>query len=93
MAPAILLAAIALAVVAAVAWPLVRDRPDTSAPSPRNEGARQLQDDIDRSLGAIREIAFDHTTGNLSDADFEELDAAERARAAELLRERDARGG
>ena len=94
MGTAILVAAVALAVVAAVAWPLVRDRTDgTGPPGGDDERRRALQDGIDRSLRAIREIEFDHTAGNLGDGDFVELDAAERARAAELLRQRDSLKG
>ncbi len=90
MGPAILVAVVALAVVVAVAWPLLRDRTDGAMLRGGDADRRQeLQDGIDQSLRAIREIDFDHKAGNLGDADFAELDAAERARAAELLRERD----
>lgn len=91
--PILLVAAVALAAVAAVAWPLVRadgNPVDVDAGDPRRA---ELQDEIDRSLRAIKEIDFDHKAGNLSDADFAELDRAERARAAELLRRRDAGKG
>ena len=89
MGPALLLAAVALAVVGAVAWPLLRN-PVDDGHSTRNDDQRQaLQDGIDQSLRAIREIEFDHNTGNLGDTDFHELDTAERARAAELMRQRD----
>lgn len=92
MGAALLVAAIALAVVALVAWPLVRDRTETDAVAD-DQRRRALQDEIERSLRAIREIEFDHKAGNLNDADFAELDGIERARAAELLRRRDARSG
>ena len=52
-----------------------------------------MDEDLERSLAAIREIEFDHRAGNLSDEDFAELDRAERARAVELLRRRDELGG
>lgn len=94
MGPAILVAVVAFAVVAAVAWPLVRDRAGgAGAAGIDDERWQALQDGIDQSLRAIREIEFDHRSGNLSDTDFAELDAGERARAAELLRQRDAREG
>jgi hypothetical protein len=89
MGPVILVAVVALAVVAAVAWPLVRNRGDDAGAGGGDDRRQALQDDIDQSLRAIREIDFDHKTGNLGDADFAELDAVERARAAELLRQRD----
>ena len=90
MLAVLLVALIALAVVAGVAWPLLQERRDAgsgtldvAAPS------SDLQDALDRELQAIREIAFDHRAGNLSDADFAALDAAARASAAELIRRRD----
>jgi hypothetical protein len=89
MGPVILVAAVALAVVAAVAWPLVRNRAEDAAATGGDDRRQALQDGIDQSLRAIREIDFDHKAGNLGDADFAELDAVERARAAELLRQRD----
>ena len=85
---AILVAAVALAVVAAVAWPLLRER-HQSQPPPDDQAGQALQDEIDRALRAIREIEFDHRAGNLSEEDFAELDAAERAQLATLLRRRD----
>jgi hypothetical protein len=87
--PMLLVAAVALAVVALVAWPLLRDRPDTATGVAGDLGGQELQDEIDRALRAIREIEFDHAAGNLSDTDFAELDAVERARAADLLRRRE----
>lgn len=89
MGPAVLVALVALAVVAAVAWPLVRDRAEDVRSVVRDERRQALQDGIDQSLRAIREIDFDHESGNLGDADFAELDAVERTRAADLLRQRD----
>ena len=58
-----------------------------------DQAGRVLQDEIDRSLHAIREIEFDHRAGNLSDQDFAELDSAERAQLATLLRRRDESSG
>ena len=89
MGPALLVAVVALAVVAAVAWPLLRNRVDDGRSVRVDDRRQALQDGIDQALRAIREIDFDHKTGNLGDADFAELDAVERARAAELLRQRD----
>ncbi len=89
MIAALLVALVAAAVILAVAWPLVTGReaaaPDGAAP----EQDRSLQDEIERSLRAIRELEFDRAAGSIDEPDFAELDAAERARAAELLRRRD----
>ncbi len=85
-----------VAVVALVAWPLLaRPAPPGAdgVPVGEDDGRRQVDEDLERSLAAIREIEFDHRAGNLSDEDFAELDRAERARAVELLRRRDELGG
>ncbi len=86
---AALIALIAFAVVAAVSWPLIQPRREEGGATPSDLPAVALQDAIDRSLRAIREIEFDHRAGNLSDEDFVALDRAERQRAAELLRRRE----
>ena len=85
----IVVAVIALVVVLLVSWPLVRrgGGADPAADDPRR---RELDARIEISLRSIREIEFDHRSGNLSDEDFAELDRAERANAARLLRRRDA---
>jgi len=85
----IVVALLALVVVLVVSWPLVRGDGggDPVEDDPRR---RELDAQIDRALRSIREIEFDHRSGNLSDEDFAELDRAERANAARLLRRRDA---
>lgn len=80
---------VAVLTVALVAWPLLHAAPDSAAEDPRGDERRRLDDEIERSLAAIREIEFDRRAGNLSEEDFTALDAQERARAAELLRRRD----
>ncbi len=91
MIAALLVALVAAAVIAAVAWPLVTRRDAQGAGEAASEPDRSLQDEIERSLRAIRELEFDHAAGSIDETDFAELDAAERARAAELLRRRDRR--
>ena len=86
----LLVALAALLVVAIVAWPLVSARPDAPPPDPGAEARRDLDEQLGRSLEAIREIEMDHRAGNLSDEDFAALDKAERARAVELMRRVDA---
>lgn len=84
----IVVAVIALVVVLLVSWPLVRrDGGPDPVDDPRR---RELDARIEASLRSIREIEFDHRSGNLSDEDFADLDRAERANAARLLRRRDA---
>jgi hypothetical protein len=85
----LILAAIALAITAVVAWPLVSHVP-ADAPAEAADSARQaIQEDLRRSLEAVREIEMDHRAGNLSDEDFSALDRAERARAVEIMRRAD----
>jgi hypothetical protein len=86
---ALIVAAVALVVVAALAWPLVARRAGDPPPDPSAETGRAIEEDLERSLAAIREIEMDYRAGNLSDEDFAELDRAERARAVELMRRRD----
>lgn len=85
IAGAIVLAAVTLAIVVAVAWPLLVRRPDDPPPDPAVGRRAAIDEDLQRSLEAIREIEMDHRAGNLSDDDFAQLDAAERARAVELM--------
>lgn len=82
----LIVAAVALAVIAAVAWPLVTHRAEDPPDDPVEAARRAIDEDLQRVLAAIREIDMDHRAGNLSDADFAALDAAERARAVELMR-------
>lgn len=80
-----------VAAASVIAWPVVRGDP---LPEPEESAARQerkrVDDDLQRTLESIKEIEFDHASGHLSDEDFSTLDADERAKAIELLRERDA---
>jgi hypothetical protein len=79
---------------AVIAWPIVRgDQLPDEAVTAADEERKRVDDDLQRSLASIKEIEFDHASGHLSDDDFSELDAEERARAIELLRERDGLAG
>ena len=84
-----LIAILSVALVALIAWPLVSGRAPTG-PDAAAQALQGAEDDLTRSLDAIREIDMDHRAGNLSDDDFAELDREERARAVELMRRRDA---
>ena len=86
----LIVAIAALAVVALVAWPLIGAAPDAPPPDPDDDARRDLDEQLGAALEAIREIEMDHRAGNLSDEDFAALDAAERARAVELMRRADA---
>jgi hypothetical protein len=84
-----LIAILSVALVAFIAWPLISGRiaPGHDAAGQALQGA---EDDLARSLDAIREIDMDHRAGNLSDDDFAQLDREERARAVALMHRRDA---
>jgi hypothetical protein len=74
-----------------IAWPIVRgDQLPDEEPANGGQDLQRLDDDLERTLESIKEIAFDHASGHLSDEDFSALDADERAHAIELMRERDA---
>lgn len=94
----VLVVVLSVALVALVAWPLLTRSPVPPdgpgvAPAPAGGERTEVEEDLERSLEAIREIDFDHRAGNLSDEDFAALDRAERARAVELMRRRDELGG
>ena len=89
LAGVLIVAVIALAAVAVVAWPLVTHRADDAPEDPLAAARQAIDEDLQRSLDAIREIDMDHRAGNLSDDDFAALDGAERARAVELMRRAD----
>ena len=84
----VLIALISVLLVALIAWPLVRGV-SGAQPAAEADDLRAVEEELQRSLDAIREIEMDHRAGNLSDEDFDALDRDERARAVELMRRRD----
>lgn len=88
----VLIAVLSVLLVALVAWPLLTRQRDP-LPACQEDDRRAVEEELQRSLDAIREIDMDHRAGNLSDEDFEALDRDERARAVELMRRRDALAG
>lgn len=89
----VLIAVLCVALVALIAWPLVSRSAAGAAPAEQLDDRRAVEEELQASLDAIREIEMDHRAGNLSDEDFEALDRDERARAVELMRRRDAMAG
>jgi hypothetical protein len=90
---AVVLVSVIIFVAAAsvIAWPVVRgDQVAESEDSTTGVELKRVDDDLQRTLASIKEIEFDHASGHLSDEDFSTLDADERAKAIELMRERDA---
>ena len=85
----VLIALISVLLVALIAWPLLRGAPGEQ-PAAEADDLRAVEEELQMSLDAIREIEMDNRAGNLSDEDFAALDREERARAVELMRRRDA---
>ncbi len=79
---------VTVCLVLALAWPFLTTAPPSDA-ADTDDARRQVDDDLERSLQAIREITFDRASGHLNDDDFAALDSDERARAVELMRQRD----
>jgi len=85
-----LAAVLAVVAVVFVARPFLRDpapvsdRLDELAPEARRRLA--LAEDRDRALAALKELEFDHRTGEVSDDDYRAQVGPLRRRAAEALR-------
>ena len=86
LAGILIVGVVALAVVLLVAGPVARLGRVPEPEDPALAGRREIDEELERSLAAIREIEMDHRAGNLSDEDFAALERAERARAVELMR-------
>jgi hypothetical protein len=91
IAAVILAVVLALACVAIVARPFLRepvpDDDDRLAELPPAERERvRLAEERDRALAALKELEFDHRTGKVSDEDYRELVGPLRRQAAEALR-------
>jgi hypothetical protein len=81
---------LALAAVVFVARPFLREPAPASdrllEPDELEQRRRELVEDRDRALAALKELEFDHRTGKVSDADYRALVGPLRRRAAEALR-------
>ena len=91
----IAIAAIGLPALAIVLWPLLRGRAGaTAAPSAAPPDRRlELGEEKASTYRALKELAFDHEAGSLSDDDFQALRDRYEGRAADLLTKLDALGG
>ncbi len=85
---------IGLPALALVLWPLLRRRGDALAEraAPAPDGRLELVEEKTSVYRALRELAFDHEAGHLSDSDYEDMRVRYEARAAEVLRALDALG-
>jgi cytochrome c-type biogenesis protein CcmH/NrfG len=91
----IAIVAIALPTLAVVLWPLVRAGARRTAASSAAPPDRRLElaEEKTSTYRALKELAFDHEAGSLSDDDFQALRDRYEGRAADLLTELDALGG
>jgi tetratricopeptide (TPR) repeat protein len=91
----IAIAAIALPALAIVLWPLVRGGTGRMAASAGTPPDRRLElaEEKASTYRALKELAFDHEAGSLSDDDFQALQDRYEGRAADLLTRLDALGG
>jgi hypothetical protein len=83
-------ALLALACVVYVALPFLREpEPEEDVlaePGALGRRTRELAEERDRALAALKELEFDHRTGKISDDDYRELVGPLRTRVAEALR-------
>ncbi len=90
MIAALGLAALAVAAILFVAWPLVRTpsateiEPEVDA---RERLLAELREQRDAAYAALRELEVEQRTGKLTDADYAASKASLRAEAIEALRE------
>ena len=82
--------AIGLPALAFTLWPLVGRRGAARGLLPQAPDRRQqLGEEKHRALAALRELAFEHESGHISDADYAELRARYESEAARVLTELD----
>jgi hypothetical protein len=85
----VLAALLAVACVAAVALPFLREpEAEEDALNAPDEATRRrlaLVEERDRALAALRELELDHRTGKVSDEDYQALHASLKRQAATAL--------
>lgn len=87
-----MIAAIAIALAAAAAWYVLAPlrRAATIATAEVSDERNRLIRERETALRALRDLAFDHATGKMSDADYEALRIRQEAAALEALHRLDA---
>jgi predicted nucleic acid-binding Zn ribbon protein len=77
-----------LAVIAAVAWPLLNPpKPSPAAERELSPDLEELASQRDTAYRAISELEFDHQLGNLSQQDYQSLRERYRAEAAGIMQQ------
>jgi tetratricopeptide (TPR) repeat protein len=91
----IAIGAIGLPALAVVLWPLLRGAAGGTAAQSAAPPDRRLElaEEKASTYRALKELAFDHEAGSLSDDDFQALRDRYEGRAADLLTKLDALGG
>ena len=90
---ALVIALILAPALGIVLWPLLRRGDESRAESRHPEDRRlELQEEKATVYRALKELAFDHETGHITQDDYQDIRARYEARAAELLSELDALG-
>jgi tetratricopeptide (TPR) repeat protein len=84
--------AIGVPAVAFAVWPLLRRGGGGALLSLPPDAREQLEEDKRAALRALRELAFEHDAGHVSDADYADLRARYEAEAAQVLAELDRLG-
>ena len=90
----VLAVAIALLIVAVVAWPLLMRR--RNAPTPSGESDPSVNDNsaaLNAVYDAIRTLQTEHGLGRINDDDYQEQLDEYRRQAARILREMDRESG
>lgn len=81
---------LAASVVVLVAWPFLREPVAAddrlAVPDAEEDRRRELLEDRDRALAALKELELDHRAGKIDDADYRELIGPQRREAAAALR-------
>lgn len=85
------LAALGALVVGFVLLPVFRtESAETAAVSGRSEEWERLAEQKERLLTALKDLEFEHTTGKLSDADYQRVQAEDLAEVARIIERMDA---
>ena len=85
--------AVALLIIAVVAWPLLARRRNAPPPGPPETPGSDHAAALNAVYDAIRTLQTDHSLGRVNDDDYREQLNEYRRQAAELLRDMDREAG
>ncbi len=84
----VLLAALVVAAIFVIGWPLLHTAAPEDVVAPPTAAADErvrLREDRDQALEALKDLELDRRTGKIADEDFTVLDAELRSRAAAAI--------